>query len=147
MCSLQAGLRASDPWLSVCIRWGDFRNRLMSVFASLRRFYLEIVGRRRFRIQSASEQDGYRVAVPEWFRDDPPAEGSEDANELPTLAKEVLELTAKLTDSLRCAFCAAPAPGVLDMVSYPHSMLCIFDHPLFQLLLYNIGKLGCASVG
>jgi len=64
------------------------------------------VGRRRFRIQSAFEQDGYRVAVPEWFRDEPPAEGSTDAAELPSLATEVLELTANLTDSLR----SAPVP-------------------------------------
>ena len=61
------------------------------------------MGRRRFRIHSAFEQDGYRVAVPEWFSDAPPAEGSPEAAELPTLAKEVLELTAKLTDSLRFA--------------------------------------------
>ena len=66
-----------------------------------RRFYLEILGRRRFKIQRAFEQDGYRVAVPQWFKDAPPAEGSPEAAELPALAKEVLELTAKITDSLR----------------------------------------------
>ena len=59
------------------------------------------MGRRRFKIQRAFEQDGYRVAVPQWFKDTPPAEGSPEAAELPTLAKEVLELTAKITDSLR----------------------------------------------
>jgi Lon protease-like protein len=59
------------------------------------------MGRRRFKIQRAFEQDGYRVAVPQWLRDTPPAEGSPEAAELPALAKEVLELTAKITDSLR----------------------------------------------
>ena len=59
------------------------------------------MGRRRFKIQRAFEQDGYRVAVPQWFKDTPPAEGSPEAAELPALAKEVLDLTAKITDSLR----------------------------------------------
>jgi len=77
------------------------------------------VGRRRFRIQSAFEQDGYRVAVPEWFRDDPPAEGSTDAAELPSLAKEVLELTANLTDSLRSASVPS-SPQRARPASSPH---------------------------
>ena len=35
-----------------------------------RRFYLEIQGKRRFRVERAWEQDGYRVAQPVFFTDD-----------------------------------------------------------------------------
>ena len=77
-----------------------------------RRFYLEIVGRRRFKIQRAFEQDGYRVAVPEWFRDTPPAEGSPEAQvELPKLADEVMGLTENIMDAMRSNPCAV-APHV-----------------------------------
>ena len=91
-----------------------------------RRFYLEIVGRRRFKIQRAFEQDGYRVAVPEWLQDTAPAEGSPEAAELPGLAKEVLELTAKLTESLRSALvlrCSRPAPA-----AHPPSAPAVLSH-------------------
>ena len=36
-----------------------------------RRYYLEIVGRKRFRVQSNWEQDGYRVAQPAHLQDEP----------------------------------------------------------------------------
>jgi Lon protease-like protein len=46
------------------------------------RFLIEVVGRRRFRITNPSEVDGYRVAVPDFFADAPPAPGSPAAAEL-----------------------------------------------------------------
>lgn len=52
------------------------------------RFYIEIVGRRRFRPGAPAEQDGYRVARPEFLRDDVPAPGAE-ADELERVAVEV----------------------------------------------------------
>ena len=66
-----------------------------------RRFYLEIVGRRRFRITRAWEQDGYRIAAPEFFSDMPPAEGSMEAQELPVLSARVAELAKQIADNIR----------------------------------------------
>mmetsp|Transcript_14889 Transcript_14889/g.44946 ORF Transcript_14889/g.44946 Transcript_14889/m.44946 type:complete len:483 (+) Transcript_14889:291-1739(+) len=41
------------------------------------RFYLELKGLRRFKVGELTEQDGYRVAIPEFIEDEPPEEGSE----------------------------------------------------------------------
>jgi Lon protease-like protein len=57
--------------------------------AIIRRFYLEVVGRRRFRILRAWEQDGYRVALPRYFMDDAVAGGGPEAAELALLAAAV----------------------------------------------------------
>lgn len=46
------------------------------------RFYVEIVGRRRFAPVETREQDGYRVAVPHFITDAPPAQGSEEERAL-----------------------------------------------------------------
>jgi Lon protease-like protein len=46
------------------------------------RFLIEVLGRRRFRVTDPSEVDGYRVAVPDFFADAPPAPGSPAAAEL-----------------------------------------------------------------
>jgi len=46
------------------------------------RFYVEIMGRRRFIPMQTSEQDGYRVAMPQFITDVPPAEGSQEAQAL-----------------------------------------------------------------
>lgn len=54
-----------------------------------RRFYLEVEGRRRFRIVQAWEQDGYRVALPRYFLDDAVAPGTTEAAELAQLAANV----------------------------------------------------------
>lgn len=53
------------------------------------RYYIEIVGRRRFRPQDPQEQDGYRVARPEYVMDKVPEPNSPEAIELEALATEV----------------------------------------------------------
>ncbi|KAK9809744.1 hypothetical protein WJX73_001951 [Symbiochloris irregularis] len=42
------------------------------------RYYVEIMGRQRFRIQQAWEQDGYRIARPAYFMDGAPASTEEE---------------------------------------------------------------------
>lgn len=54
------------------------------------RFYIEIVGRRRFAPRDPGEQDGYRVArAPEFVVDALPAPGSPEAAQLEAVAAEV----------------------------------------------------------
>ena len=54
------------------------------------RYYIEVVGRRRFRPCDAQEQDGYRVARPEYVSDDDePVPGSAEADELAAVAADV----------------------------------------------------------
>eukprot|EP00887_Chlorella_sp_A99_P005102 scaffold25.g5102.t1 len=75
------------------------------------RFYIEIVGRRRFRPaatwEQASRRDGYRVAQPEYICDEPPAAavgataGGAAAEQLAELAAEVSALADGWVDRLR----------------------------------------------
>ncbi|PRW58966.1 DNA excision repair ERCC-8-like isoform B [Chlorella sorokiniana] len=65
------------------------------------RFYIEIVGRRRFHPTETWEQDGYRVARPTFIADEPPAEGSEEAQRLQEAAAEVGQLADGLLERLR----------------------------------------------
>lgn len=71
------------------------------------RFYIEIVGRRRFRPAATWEQDGYRVAQPEYICDEPPAAavgataGGAAAEQLAELAAEVSALADGWVDRLR----------------------------------------------
>jgi Lon protease-like protein len=53
------------------------------------RYYIEIVGRRRFRPRDAQEQDGYRVARAEYFTDDVPERDSAADTELENISTEV----------------------------------------------------------
>jgi Lon protease-like protein/tetratricopeptide (TPR) repeat protein len=53
------------------------------------RFYIEVVGRRRFRPGAPAEQDGYRVARPEFVQDAAPVAGSAEVGELERVAVEV----------------------------------------------------------
>lgn len=53
------------------------------------RYYIEIVGRRRFKPCDPHEQDGYRVARPEYVKDKVPEPDSIEATELEALATEV----------------------------------------------------------
>ncbi|KAJ3697849.1 hypothetical protein LUZ61_001554 [Rhynchospora tenuis] len=56
------------------------------------RFFLEIEGRRRFRIVQSWDQDGYRIAQVEWLQDLPPPEGSTEKQELVEMASTASEL-------------------------------------------------------
>lgn len=56
-----------------------------------RRYYLEIVGRRRITITSTSDQDGYRVACVTHTADTPLQPDSEEAQRLSTVAAQVSE--------------------------------------------------------
>jgi len=53
------------------------------------RYYIEVVGRRRFRPCDAQEQDGYRIARAEYFQDDIPNRGSAGGTELENISTEV----------------------------------------------------------
>ncbi|KAK8958513.1 hypothetical protein KSP40_PGU018919 [Platanthera guangdongensis] len=56
------------------------------------RFYLEVEGRRRFRVLRSWDQDGYRVAEVDWVQDVLPSEGSHEREDLQKLASEASEL-------------------------------------------------------
>ena len=66
-----------------------------------RRFYLEIVGRRRFRITEAGEQDGYRMALPQYFIDSPVSD-PEQQLALRDLAVHVEALADQWIERFRC---------------------------------------------
>lgn len=72
------------------------------------RYMLEIEGKRRCRLQRSWEQDGYRVAQPEYFGDDPVEDGSPEADELLQATAAVAEKANALLERLRQA-CLSPA--------------------------------------
>lgn len=55
------------------------------------RFYIEVEGRRRFRILRSWDQDGYRVAEVEWVQDIHPQEGTRERADLQELARSAAE--------------------------------------------------------
>ncbi|KAJ8477243.1 hypothetical protein OPV22_020970 [Ensete ventricosum] len=57
------------------------------------RFYLEVEGRRRFRILRSWDQDGYRVAEVEWIQDTLPPEHSQEREDIRQMAGGAAELT------------------------------------------------------
>ncbi|KAJ6827828.1 LON peptidase N-terminal domain and RING finger protein 1 isoform X1 [Iris pallida] len=65
------------------------------------RFYLEVIGRRRFRILQSWDQDGYRVAQVEWIEDIHPPEGSQERDDLTELASGAAELARSCLRSAR----------------------------------------------
>ena len=67
-----------------------------------RRFYLEVVARRRFRILSSWEQDGYRMAQPRFFHDDVPTPGSPEAARTAELALSLAALADAWVDRVKC---------------------------------------------
>ena len=66
------------------------------------RFYLEIVGRRRFRIGEDWETDGYRVCSARFFRDSPPADAAAAA-EVASLSSSVEALADAWVKRARAA--------------------------------------------
>ncbi|KAK9843647.1 hypothetical protein WJX81_000969 [Elliptochloris bilobata] len=65
------------------------------------RYHLEIVGRRRFRIEEAWELDGYRVARPGVMADARPEAGSAEAAELEALTEQATQLVAQWIERVR----------------------------------------------
>jgi len=63
------------------------------------RFYLEVIGRRRFRIVKQWEQDGYRVGQVEWLQDEPLT--SEERTEVDALAASTAELARSWLERLQ----------------------------------------------
>ena len=68
-----------------------------------RRFYLEIEGKKRFKVLENWEQDGYRVARPEFFQDMPPSEQSPESNALQAMCQSVDDLATIWLDKVRSA--------------------------------------------
>ena len=66
-----------------------------------RRFYLEIEGKQRFRVVECWEQDGYRVARPEYFSDSQPPAASEAQANLQSLCQSVDQLASVWLDKVR----------------------------------------------
>ena len=77
-----------------------------------RRFYLEVVARRRFKILSSWEQDGYRMAQPRFFHDDVPAPGSEEAARTAELALTLASLADAWVDRVKCGQPLCPLHSV-----------------------------------
>ncbi|KMT10760.1 hypothetical protein BVRB_5g114180 [Beta vulgaris subsp. vulgaris] len=55
------------------------------------RFYIEVEGRRRFRILRSWDQDGYRVAEVEWILDTNPPQGTKERTDLQELSSNAAE--------------------------------------------------------
>ena len=82
---------------------GDSQNDFISVVHVLlcRRFYLEIEGKQRFKVVECWEQDGYRVARPEYFTDSLPPTASEAQVSLHALCQSVDQLANVWLDKVR----------------------------------------------
>lgn len=65
------------------------------------RFYLEIEGKQRFKVVECWEQDGYRVARPEYFTDSQPPTASEAQVSLHALCQSVDQLANVWLDKVR----------------------------------------------
>ena len=107
----------SGPWQPDGLRmprmhWSQTFSRRCNL-CLLRRFYLEVVGRRRFSLARAWEQDGYRVAQPAYFGDDPVPAGTPAAAELRALAAAVEATADEWVDRVKCA---RPAPALCSVL-------------------------------
>lgn len=69
----------------------------------IRRYYLEVVGRRRLKISRAWELDGYRMAEAKYCADDNPAPNTPEAAQLAQLAASVEALADQWVDKVKCA--------------------------------------------
>lgn len=78
------------------------------------RFYVEILGRRRFRPKEESEQDGYRVARAEFITDEAPAPGSQEAAELDAVTVEVEAMAQRWAERMRSL--AESRPGARELL-------------------------------
>lgn len=78
------------------------------------RFYIEVVGRRRFKPTEVWEQDGYRVARPEYVTDEVPAADTEEAEALQAVAAEVEGLADAWLQRLRTL--SRGHRGIADLV-------------------------------
>ncbi|KAG9439859.1 hypothetical protein H6P81_020024 [Aristolochia fimbriata] len=67
------------------------------------RFYLEVEGRRRFRILRSWDQDGYRVAQVEWIHDSCLPEGTTERDDLNLMAAGAAELARTWIRQMRDA--------------------------------------------
>ncbi|KAL4442724.1 hypothetical protein ABPG77_006718 [Micractinium sp. CCAP 211/92] len=65
------------------------------------RYYIEVLGKRRFRPAETWEQDGYRVARPEYITDESPPADSETAQQLAREATDVEALADSWAERLR----------------------------------------------
>ncbi|KAJ4755540.1 LON peptidase N-terminal domain and RING finger protein 3 [Rhynchospora pubera] len=86
------GMVAIDPMTSTIAEFGCEIEIVECEPLPDGRFFLEIEGRRRFRIVESWDQDGYRIAQVEWFQDLPPPEGSTEKQELVEMASTAAEL-------------------------------------------------------
>lgn len=64
------------------------------------RYYIEVKGKRRFRVKRAWEQDGVRIAQPEFFHDTPPEADSPEAQALQESAKSIIASILSVRDPL-----------------------------------------------
>lgn len=67
-----------------------------------RRFYLEIEGKQRFKVLECWEQDGYRVARPQYFSDSLPPTASDAQTSLVSMCQSVDQLANIWLDKVRC---------------------------------------------
>lgn len=66
-----------------------------------RRFYLEIEGKQRFKVLECWEQDGYRVARPQYFSDSPLPAASDAQASLEAMCQSVDQLASIWLDKVR----------------------------------------------
>ena len=84
----------------------------------LRRFYLEIIGRKRLKISRAWEMDGYRMAEARYYEDENPAPNSPEGTQLAQLATSVEALADQWVDKIKCATDSGGLHQVLLVLSF-----------------------------
>lgn len=107
-----------------------------------RRYYVEIMGRRRFRIQQAWEQDGYRIARPRYFTDGAPA-SSDEEHALAQQTSSVESLADQWLQRLRCCSPSHILPATILHLSCPQKV-CLAMH---SLLLGPSARHGTSDMG
>ncbi|KAK9808920.1 hypothetical protein WJX72_006425 [[Myrmecia] bisecta] len=80
------------------------------------RFYLEIVGRQRFRLLDSFEQDGYRMARPQYFSDDTPEPDSQLALETAAVASSVEGLADAWVERVKAIAMGRRGMRVLELL-------------------------------
>ena len=80
----------------------------------LRRYYLEVVGRKRLKISRAWEMDGYRMAEAKYYADENPASTTPEGAQLAQLATSVEALADQWVDKVKCVT-LCPISAVLSL--------------------------------
>ena len=109
-----------------------------------RRFYLEIEGKQRFKVLDCWEQDGYRVARPQYFSDSPLPSASDAQANLASMCQSVDQLANIWLDKVR--WVTHLTLGAYLSVTSKSFLLCSSLSGCWRLLLAGLCKCECMFV-